>query len=243
MKKVFIFGVTALLLGSCDTLNQVAGEVLTTEPTKTGLTNDEVISGLKSALEVAINNSSTMASAVDGFNKNTQIRLPFPPDAIKVKEKLEEKGLLQGQIEKFELTLNRAAEEAAKEAAPIFVNAIKSMSIQDGFAILKGQDNAATQFLKDKTTSQLVEAFTPKAKEAIDKVELTKVWEPLVKAYNTATVFSGKEEVNPNLEEYVTTKAISGLFSLMETEEKKIRKDPVARVNDILKKVFSSLDS
>lgn len=242
MKKLILIGFTAIAVAGCDTLNQVAGEVLTTEP-KQGLTNDEVIAGLKSALKVAIDNSSSMASAVDGFNGNSLIRLPFPQEAIEVKNTLQEKGLLQGQIEKFEMTLNRAAEEAAKEAAPIFVNAITSMSIQDGFTILKGADNAATNYLKDKTTSQLIEAFTPKAKDAIDKVELTKVWEPLVKAYNTATILTGKKEVNPKLEEYVTTKAISGLFTLMETEEKKIRENPAARVNDILKKVFGSLDS
>lgn len=242
MKKIILVGVLGLIISSCDTLNQVAGDVLT-EPKKDELTNDEVISGLKSALEVAIKNSSSMASAVDGFNGNSLIRLPFPQEAIDVKNTLEEKGLLKEQIEKFELTLNRAAEEASKEAAPIFINAIKNMSIQDGFTILKGENNAATNFLKDKTTSQLVEAFTPKAKNAIDKVELTKLWSPLVKAYNTATILTGKKEVNPNLEEYVTTKAISGLFTLMESEEKKIRKDPIARVNDILKKVFGSLDS
>lgn len=242
MKKLIVVGIAALSLGACDTLNQVAGEVMTTEP-KQGLTNDEVVAGLKSALKVAIDNSSSMASAVDGFNGNSLIRLPFPQEAIEVKNTLQEKGLLQGQIEKFETTLNRAAEEASKEAAPIFIDAITSMSIQDGFKILKGSDDAATNFLREKTTSKLIEAFTPKAKKAIDEVELTKVWSPLVKAYNTATILTGKKEVNPNLEEYVTSKAIAGLFTLMEKEEEKIRENPAARVNDILKKVFGSLDS
>ncbi len=243
MRNLIIAGLSIFCLIGCDTLNQVAGEVLTTDPAKPSLTNSEVISGLKSALVEGIKNSSSMASAVDGFAGNSLIKLPFPQDAIKVKETLEEKGLLKGQIEKFELTLNRAAEEASKEAAPIFMNAIKNMSVQDGFAILKGANNAATQYLRKNTTDQLIQAFSPKAKEAIDKVELTKVWNPLVKGYNMATILTGKEEVNPNLDQYVTTKAIDGLFTLMEAEENKIRENPAARVNDILKKVFGSLDS
>jgi hypothetical protein len=167
--------------------------------------------------------------------------LPFPEDAIKVKEKALELGL-SAQVEKFEATLNRAAEEAAKEAAPIFVNAIKNMTVEDGFNILRGGNHAATNFLKDKTSSQLVSAFQPKVKTAIEKVELTKYWEPLAKAYNTATFLTGGEKVNPDLENYVTAKAMDGLFLMVSKEEEKIRLDPVARVSDLLKKVFGSLD-
>lgn len=245
MKKLIIPVLSVAFLVGCDTLNQVAGDVLTSGggTTAPALTNAEVISGLKSALQVAIKNSSSSASATDGFNGNSIIRLPFPPEAQEAKDYLLDKGLLKPQIEKFELTLNRAAEEAAKEAAPIFIDAITNMSIQDGFKILNGADDAATQFLKVNTTDKLVAAFSPKAKEAIDKVELTKYWEPVINGYNKTTFLTGKEKVNANLEQYVTDRAISGLFTLMEDEEKKIRKNPAARVNDILKKVFGSLDS
>lgn len=247
MKKLILPALSLTLMFGCDTLQQVAGEVLTSDgSTSTGqsaLSNADVISGLKSALTVAIKNSSTMASATDGFNKNSLIRLPFPAEAIKVKETLLDKGILTGQIDKFETTLNRAAEEATKEAAPIFIDAITNMSIEDGFKILKGGENAATNFLREATTSKLITAFSPKAKEAIDKVQLTKIWSPLVTGYNTATILTGREEVNANLDEYVTNKAIDGLFTLMQAEESKIRKNPAARVNDILKKVFGSLDS
>lgn len=224
-------------------MQQVAGEILIpSEGQETPLTNTEVISGLKEALGVAINNSSSLASKLDGFNGNNLIRLPFPEDAIKVKQFLDDKGLLQNQIATFETTLNRAAEDASKTAAPIFLDAIKNMSIQDGFSILKGGEGAATSFLKNKTTAQLISAFSPIAKASIEKVELTKHWNPLVSKYNIYASLAGKEKVNENLDQYVTTKAIDGLFTLMAIEENKIRKDPVARVSDILKKVFGSLD-
>jgi hypothetical protein len=244
MKKTYITIFAALSLYSCDTLQQVAGEVLlpTEEGGASALTNADVISGLKSALNVAITNAVSSTSVTDGFNANSLIKLPFPQDAIAVKDFLKDKNLLQGQVSTFETTLNRAAEDATTTAAPIFLDAIKNMSIADGFAILKGGEGAATNFLKEKTTAQLIAAFAPKAKESIDKVQLTKYWNPLSSTYNKSTIFTGKPEVNTNLEDYVTTKAVDGLFTMMTAEENKIRKDPAARVNDILKKVFSTLD-
>jgi len=209
-------------------------------PTKPQLTNDEVIKGLKEALTVGIKNSVDSSSVLDGFLKNPAIRLPFPPDAIKVKEKAISLGM-QGQVDKFETTLNRAAEEAVKEALPIFKNAIINMSIQDGFAILKGGNGAATKFLKDKTSDSLAVAFLPKVKNATSKVQLTSYWNPIITKYNAAVTLSGGEKINPDIDAYVTQLAIQGLFKLVEKEENKIRKDPGARVTDILMKVFSSI--
>ena len=244
MKKIIILAAALLFtLNSCDIAKQVAGEILLpSEEGKAGLTNSEVISGLKEALTVAIGNSTDLASKLNGFNANNLIRLPFPEDAIEVKNYLEEKGLFQNQIDNFETTLNRAAEDASEKAAPIFIDAIKNMSIQDGFTILKGGEGAATNFLKEKTTQKLIEAFSPVAKNSIEKVELTKYWNPIVTKYNALSLFHGKGEVNEDLDGYVTNKAIGGLFTLMSIEENKIRKDPAARVTDILKKVFSTLD-
>jgi len=243
MKKFIVTGAIFCSLISCEVAQQIAGEIiLPTEQGESKLTNSEVISGLKEALNIAINNSSSLASKLDGFNGNNLIRLPFPQDAIRVKEFLDDKGLLQNQIAKFETTLNRAAEDASKTAGPIFIDAIKNMSIQDGFTILKGGEGAATKFLKEKTTAQLIAAFSPIAKASMDKVELTKQWSPLADLYNKSTILTGKEKVNSDLNEYVTNKAIDGLFTLMAQEENKIRKDPTARVTDILKKVFSTLD-
>ena len=247
MKKLSIVLILGTLISiiSCDVLLDTANTVMTEGTSEGGekpLTNDEVISGLKEALIVGTNNSSALTSKEDGFFGNARIKLPFPEDAIKVKEQAE-KLKLDGQVDKFVLTLNRAAEEATKEAAPIFVNAITSMSVSDGFKILKGEDNAATTYLKTNTTSDLTTAFKPKVADAINKVELTKYWEPLIKAYNSATLLTKKEKIDPDLEAYVTERAISGLFMLIEDEEKKIRKDPIARVSDILQRVFGSLDN
>jgi hypothetical protein len=242
--SVLLIPIVSISLVSCDVLNQAAG-VLTTS-TSTGqasvpkLSNDEVISGLREALSVGIKNSVNLTSVTDGFLKNDAIRLPFPPDAIAVKEKALNWGL-NGQVEKFETTLNRAAEEATKEALPIFMDAIKSMSVQDGFAILNGGDGAATKFLKDQTTAKLVTAFAPKVKEATSKVKLTEYWNPIINKYNGAMSISGGQKLNPDLDAYVTELAIKGLFKMVEKEENKIRKDPMARVTDILTKVFGSL--
>jgi len=202
-----------------------------------GLTNAEVIKGLKEALNVGTNNSTALASKVDGFYKNPLIFIPFPPEAIKVKEKVDALGM-QKQTDEFVMTLNRAAEDAAKTAAPVFINAIANMSITDGFAILKGADNAATQYLKDKTSAELKQQFTPLVSQAIDNVQLTKYWSPVINAYNKIPLV---EKMNPDLTAYVTDRALAGLFKLIEQEELKIRKDPVARVSDILKKVFGSV--
>ena len=198
------------------------------------LSNQEVVSGLKEALTIGTNNSSAAASKLDGFNKNPQIKIPFPSEAIKVKNTMEDLGM-KSQVDKFVLTLNRAAEEASKDAAPIFINAVKSMSIGDGFTILKGSDDAATVYLKDKTSVELKQKFKPVVKNAIQKVEVTKYWNPLITKYNQ---LPGVQKMNPDLDEYITQKTMEGLFKLVAQEELKIRKDPVARVTDLLKKVF-----
>ena len=229
------------LLISCDIINNTIQTIdVSNKGNAPTLTNDEVISGLKEALQVGIKNSVELTSITDGFLKNETIRLPFPQDAIKVKEKAIEFGL-SGQVEKFENTLNRAAEEATKEALPIFKEAILTMSVQDGFTILKGGDGAATKFLKDQTTAKLVAAFSPKVKEATSKVKLTESWTPIINRYNQAMTLTGGQKLNPDLDAYITEKAITGLFIMVEKEENKIRKDPAARVTDILMKVFGSI--
>jgi hypothetical protein len=214
--------------------------VTTTTPSKPQLSNEEVISGLKEALNVGIKNSVNLTSVTDGFLKNTDIRLPFPQDALKVKQKALDLGM-SAQVEKFETTLNRAAEEATKEALPIFADAITNMSISDGFGILNGGNGAATKYLKDNTTAKLTAAFAPKVEAAISKVKLTEYWNPIITKYNSAMTLTGGEKLNPDLNKYVTERAIAGLFHMVEIEENKIRKDPLARVSDLLKKVFGSV--
>ena len=230
-------------LFSCSIIEDASKTILNptnNSPSKIDLTNEEVISGLKEALNVGIKNAVDLSSVTDGFLKNDIIRLPFPPDAIKVREKAINFSLSK-QVTIFEETMNRAAEEATKKALPIFVDAIKNMSVSDGFSILKGGDGAATKFLKSQTSNQLVIAFAPVVKEATTKVQLTAYWNPLITKYNTAMTFSGGQKLDPDLDAYITQKAIDGLFYLVEIEENKIRKDPLARVSDILVKVFGSL--
>lgn len=213
--------------------------VLDSIPTSTGLSNEEVVSGLKEALRVGTERSVQKASMTDGFWNDARIRIPFPPEAIKVKNTLSGLGLDQ-PIEDFEHTLNKAAEEAAKEAVPVFVDAITGMSIQDGFDLLRGGENAATNFLRQRTSATLREKFTPVVDRATSQVALTSYWQPLANAYNTATLLTGGKAVDPDLNAYVTTKAMDGLFLLLAEEEKKIRQDPMARTTALLQKVFAT---
>jgi hypothetical protein len=207
----------------------------------TVLSNEEVIKGLKEALNIGIEKSTEKASAIGGFLKNDLIRIPFPPEAKIVRDKAMQWGL-DNKVEKFEQTLNEAAEEACKTATPIFINAVKNMSVIDGFKILKGDDIAATNYLKKETSLELYNLFIPEVKKAIEKVSLTAYWDPLVKKYNQTTRITGKEKIETDLNKYVTERALDGLFKLVEIQEKEIRKNPLKRTSEILKKVFSSLD-
>lgn len=244
MKKLVpVFIAVALIVNSGDaqilkdigkTASDVINTTTNTNTTKSTLTNDEVINGLREALTVGTNQSTALASKMDGFYKNPAIFIPFPPEAQKVKDYANKIGLA-AQVTKFEVTLNRAAEEAAKSAAPIFINAIKGMTITDGFTILKGADNAATQYLQDKTNVELMKLFTPIVKSAINKVQVTKYWAPIITSYNKVPMV---QKQNPDLTAYVTDRALKGLFKLVADEELKIRKNPASRVSDLLKKVF-----
>lgn len=210
-----------------------AQKILQKATSKSSLSNDEIISGLKEALNVGANNSTAKLSMVDGFFKDAAIKILMPAEAQKVEQKLRSIGLGK-QVDNAILSMNRAAEDAAKSATPIFINAIKAITIQDGLGILKGGDFAATNYLKGKTLSQLTEAFRPVIEQSLKKVDATKYWKTLFTTYNT---FSN-EKVNTDLTAYVTDKAMSGIFYQVGLEEQKIRKDPVARTTDILKKVF-----
>lgn len=245
MKKVIkVVSLAAILIfaSSCDVVDSYLQESSSSGTTpSSNLSNGEVISGLKEALTIGITNAVDVTSVTDGFLKNNEIKLPFPESAIKVKEKAIEWGL-EGQVDKIVTTLNRAAEDAAKSAAPIFVDAIKNMSIQDGFEILRGGDGKATEYLRKNTTDQLIAAFAPKVQESIEKVKLTEYWDPVATRYNQAMLFTGGQQADTDLNRYVTERAIDGLFDMVEKEENKIRKDPAARVTDLLSKVFGSIN-
>ncbi|MBL0341004.1 MAG: DUF4197 domain-containing protein [Bacteroidetes bacterium] len=199
-----------------------------------GLSNDKIVAGLKEALSVGTKKSTNKASVMDGFYKNPLIKIPFPEEAKQMESTLKSIGMKK-EVDKFVKTMNRAAEDAAKKATPIFINAITKMSITDGIKILKGGDNAATQFLKNSTSSALRNEFKPVIKNSLKKVEITKYWNPLVKSYNQVPFV---KKMNPDLDDYVTGKSIDGLFKLIANEELKIRKDPKSRVTDLLEEVF-----
>jgi hypothetical protein len=218
---------------------KVPNNILTEKNSKSSLSNEEIVKGLKEALTIGVEKGSNKASKVNGFLNNEAIRLPFPPDAQKVKDVCL-KFRLNAKVEEFEETLNKAAEEACKTAVTIFKNAVLNMSVKDGFQILKGEDNSATNYLKEQTSNDLYTLFFPEVKKAIEKVKLTSYWEPLTKKYNQTTRLSGNEPVNTDLNKYVTEKAIEGVFHLIEIEEKAIRKDPLQRTSDLLKKVFGN---
>ena len=237
MKKIILIAFVSISLnGQAQGFKGFWQWLMGSQTTKTILTNDEVVRGLKEALTVGTNNSSGLASKVDGYYKNPALFIPWPAEAQEMKSKLMQLGF-SSKIEEFELSLNRAAEEAALKAAPVFINAVTNMSLQDGFAILKGADTAATNYLRKNTYNSLKEQFMPVVKEAIEKVKVTSYWSPLVTSYNMIP-FVKKQ--NPNLDDYVTNKAINGLMLLIADEEIKIRKNPAARVTDLLKKVFGT---
>lgn len=245
MKKSYYLIVVSVLLAStllvtnCSQQSmQALQNTISTIAANNTLSNSDVIAGLKEALTVGAKQAVATSSVTDGFFNNSLIRIPFPEQAIKVKETLQKIGMSK-QVENFEKTLNNAAETASKEAFDILAGAVKELTIQDGFNILNGGDTAATHYLREKTTAPLREKFTPLIQSAIEKVNLTAVWKPLVNAYN---MVPGVEKQNPNLEEYITNKTIDGLMTLIAQEEKQIREDPAARVSDILKKVFGSVD-
>jgi len=198
------------------------------------LTNDEVVRGLREALTVGSKTAAGKASKTDGYFKNPKIKIPFPPEAVKMESTLRNLGMRK-EVDRFVMTMNRAAEDAARKAAPIFADAITSMTLSDGMTILKGKDDAATRYLQSATGEKLRQAFRPVVKASIDKVEVTRYWSPLATAYNKVPFVT---RVNPDLEDYITRKAIDGLFVLLAEEEARIRKDPAARITDLLKKVF-----
>jgi hypothetical protein len=199
------------------------------------LSTEEIVSGLKEALSVGAQNSSGKLSAANGFFKDAAVKILMPEEMKKVESRLRAIGMGK-LVDDAVLSMNRAAEDASKTAAPIFVDAIKKMSVKDAVGILKGADTAATSYLRKTTADELTKSFTPIVEEALKKVNATKYWKDLATAYNK---FSSTP-VNTDLNQYVTGKALNGLFFYVGEEEKKIRTNPAARVNDILKKVFGS---
>ncbi len=217
------------------TSSAVATTTTTTTETKSSLLgSDNISNGLKEALQVGATNAAKKLGIQDGFFGNAAIKILMPPEALIIEKKLRDYGM-GSQVDDAILSMNRAAESASQSAAPIFINAIKSMSITDAVNILKGTDTAATGYLREKTTPQLTTAFKPVIEQSLDQVGASTKWSALVSLYNNIPFI---KKLNPNLAGYVTDKALSGMFLTVADEEKKIRKDPVAQTTDLLKKIF-----
>ena len=200
-----------------------------------GLSNDDIISGLKQALSLGAQKSGDKLSAADGFYKDAAVKILLPQQVQDVEKKMRMLGMGK-MVDNAELSMNRAAEDASKAAAPIFLDAIKKMTVTDALKILRGTDTAATGYLRKTTTLELTTAFRPVIEASLKKVDATKYWKDVFTAYNS---FSSKP-VDTDINSYVTAKALDGLFYYVAKEEVDIRKNPAARVTDILKSVFGS---
>ncbi|HYQ58093.1 MAG TPA: DUF4197 domain-containing protein [Draconibacterium sp.] len=240
----------AILVSGCAEVMQIAQQTLEGE---TPLTQSEIIAGLKEALITGTNNSVDILGVQDGYYKDEMVKILLPPEADIIVNNI---GKVPGGDQLFEdvlLKINRAAEDAAKEAAPIFVNSIKSMTINDAVGILKGDNNAATTYLHKTTYDQLFKLYQPKIKTSVEKelvggVSTKESWDTLVGKWNqVAGSFIGQttglKEVDTQLEDYLTQKALEGVFLKIAEEEKQIRQDPAARVTSLLRKVFGSVDA
>jgi hypothetical protein len=200
-----------------------------------GLSNDEIVSGLKQALSLGAQKSGDKLSETDGFYKDAAVKILLPQQVQDVEKKMRMLGMGK-MVDNAELSMNRAAEDASKAAAPIFLDAIEKMTVTDALEILRGTDTAATGYLRKTTTPELTTAFRPVIEASLKKVDATKYWKDVFSAYNR---FSSKP-VDTDINIYVTAKALDGLFYYVAKEEVDIRKNPAARGTDILKSVFGS---
>lgn len=253
MKKYIFIAVLAIALSSCAELMKIAQEVnIPTSSVNIPVTNAENISGLKSSLDVGIEKAVGLLSVENAFYGNEALKILLPAEANQIIENIKLIPGGEDLVNRAVLSLNRSAEDAVKEATPIFKNAIRNMSIADAGKILFGPDSAATAYLRQTTYQELKTAFAPKVRASLDKplvagVSTNETWNTLSDAYNKVAntmvaKIAGLKPVNISLEEYATQKALDALFVKVAEEEKAIRTDPVARVNDILKRVFGQLD-
>lgn len=199
------------------------------------LSSDEIVSGLKEALSLGAQKSGDRLSATDGFFKDAAVKILLPKEVQDVEKKMRMLGLGK-LVDNAELSMNRAAEDASKSAAPIFLSAIKQMTVTDALNILRGKDTAATGYLRKTTTPKLTDAFMPVIETSLKKTDAAKYWKDVFTAYNR---FSSKP-VDTDINSYVTGKALDGIFYYVAQEEINIRKNPAGRVTDILKKVFGN---
>lgn len=247
-KRLLIPALSLFLLSGCAELNTLMQSV----PTSAPLTEADVAEGLKEALKIGSKNASSILSAADGYYGDELVKILLPEEAAVIIDNLEKIPGGEKMVEDVVLRINRAAEDAAKDVAPIFVNSITQMTIQDAFGILKGADNAATQYLSNTTRTDLYNLYQPKIRESTGKdivggISTKESWDVLTGKWNVFANslvgrMAGFEAVNVDLDEYLTNRALDGMFLKVQDEEKKIRTNVSARITPLLEKVFGSLD-
>lgn len=235
MKKIILLLIAGLTFSSCAEMQQIANQL----PGVLEQGNVDISGGLKEALNNGINKQVTKLTAVDGFYKNEMVKILLPEELQKVDAGLRKIGL--GKLADDGLrAINRTAEDAVKEATPIFVDAIKGMTFTDAKNILMGNESAATTYLQSSTSTALYAKFNPVIKNSFAKVGADKVWANIITKYNSIPLV---KKVNPDLTDYTTNKAMEGVFKMISVEEKNIRTDLNSRTSDLLKKVFALQDN
>lgn len=227
--------IAVLLFTGCETMNINMDSLTSLTKTSQPLTTETIIEGLKEALRVGTENTVKQLSEPGGYNQNETLRIPFPEQLDTVSNTLRKVGL-GGIIDNFENKVNTAAEQAASDAVPIFVNALSEMSFDDAKAILSGGETAATEYFRNKTYEQLKSLYKPQISEAVNKVGAAGIYQQLLDRYRKIP-FTAKPEML-SLEDYVTSEAVDGLFTVLAQEEQKIRTNPAARTTELLRKVF-----
>lgn len=252
-------------LSGCDKLNEVVSQL--------GLSNEDVVNGLRTALDSSANTSSLAASKLNGFLMNELIKIAAPPEVVDLKSALDNvaanpladvafmavaKGransFLSNSMDDLVASINHAAEKGSEQAYPIFKKAITEMTITDGLKILQGGKSSATDYLREKTYKDLVAAFAGPIRAVVESGEVSRLWKPVAEKYNVVGplvsgkglagyTFTGPEHVNEDLSEYITEKAMDGLFKLVAQEEAAIRENPKKYASGIIQKVFGSIEA
>ena len=233
MKKILLTVILFQFFG-CSELQQVVNQL----PQGGAIGNDEIANGLREALDMGIDKQVNKLTQTDGFFSNELVKIVLPEELQKVDKSLRDIGLSNLADEGLKI-LNRAAEDAVKEATPIFVNAVKGITFSDAKNILLGSDNAATVYLTNATQTELYQKFNPVIKNSFDKVGADKIWSNLITKYNNIPFTN---DVNPDLTDYVTQQALEGVFTMIAVEEKEIRTKASSRTTEVLKKVFALQD-
>lgn len=223
-----------VLTNSCAELQQIAEKV----PTSAKVDNNMIAAGLREALDKGIETQVSKLTQKDGFNKNDLVRILLPSELQKVDKTLRDIGLGSLADEGIKI-LNRAAEEAVKEATPIFVNAVKEITFSDAKNILLGQEDAATNYLKQSTQKELYSKFNPVIQQSFSKTGADEIWRTIINRYNNIPLVN---KVNPDLTDYVTEQALDGVYTMIKQEEKSIRTNTAARTSNLLKSVFALQD-